>query len=106
MPSFPTLLPKCEMSALVWQQMVSHPLNLTALSYPCWPVFAVPYNLLSAICMKYRFIFLCLIIPGPDHPRKKIDVEIRPLIEDLKLLWEGVESTIYIYNGSPEASNS
>jgi hypothetical protein len=42
--------------------------------------------------MKYEFIFLCLVIPGPDHPGTKIDVMMRPLIEELKVLWEGVEA--------------
>jgi hypothetical protein len=64
------------------------PFNLTSPSYSCWPIFAAPYNLLPALCMKYRFIFLCLVIPGLDHPRTKIDVMMRPLIEELKLLWE------------------
>jgi hypothetical protein len=41
---------------------------------------------------KYEFIFLCLVIPGPDHPRTKINVMMRPLIEELKFLWEGVEA--------------
>jgi hypothetical protein len=68
------------------------PFNLTATSYSCWPVFVVPYNLPPALCMKYEFIFLCLVIPGPDHPGTKIDVMMRPLIEELKILWEGVEA--------------
>jgi hypothetical protein len=68
------------------------PFNLTALSYSCWPVFDVPYNLPPALCMKYEFIFLCLAIPCLDHPRKNIDVMMRPLIEELKILWEGVEA--------------
>src|SRR5688572_3834176 len=68
------------------------PFNLTATSYSCWTVFVVPYNLPPALCMKYEFIFLCLIIPGPDHPGTKIDVMMRPLIEELKILWEGVEA--------------
>jgi hypothetical protein len=42
--------------------------------------------------MKYEFIFLCLVILGPDHPGTKIDVMMRPLIEELKILWEGVEA--------------
>jgi hypothetical protein len=42
--------------------------------------------------MKYEFIFLCLVVPTPNHPRIKVDVMIRPLDEDLKLLWEGVEA--------------
>jgi hypothetical protein len=57
------------------------PFNLTAPSYSCWPVFAVPYNLPPTLCMKYEFIFLCLVIPGPDHAGTKIDVMMRPLIE-------------------------
>jgi hypothetical protein len=68
------------------------PFNLIEPSYSCWPVFAVPYNLLPALCMKYEFIFLCLVIPGPDHPGTKIDVMMGPLIEELKILWEGVEA--------------
>jgi hypothetical protein len=42
--------------------------------------------------MKYELIFLCLVIPGPDHPGTKIDVMMRPLVEELKILWEGVET--------------
>jgi hypothetical protein len=68
------------------------PFNLTASSYSCCPVFAVPYNLPPALCMKYEFTFLCLVIPGSDHPGTKINVMMRPLIEELKFLWEGVEA--------------
>jgi hypothetical protein len=68
------------------------PFNLTAPYYSCWLVFVVPYNLTPALCMKYEFIFLCLVIPGPDHPRTKIDVMMRPLIEELKIFWEGVKA--------------
>ena len=32
------------------------PFNLTAPYYSCWLIFAVPYNLLPALCMKYEFI--------------------------------------------------
>jgi hypothetical protein len=42
--------------------------------------------------MKYEFIFLCLIIPAPDHPGKKLNVILKPLIEELKELWKGVEA--------------
>jgi hypothetical protein len=42
--------------------------------------------------MKYEFIFLCLIIPGPDYPGKKLNVMLKPLIEELKELWKGVEA--------------
>jgi hypothetical protein len=38
--------------------------------------------------MKYEFIFLCLIIPGPDYPGKNLNVMLKPLIEELKELWK------------------
>jgi hypothetical protein len=41
--------------------------------------------------MKYKFIFLCLVIPGLDHPGTKIDVMMRPVIEELKILREGAD---------------
>jgi hypothetical protein len=59
-------------------------------SYSCWHVFAIPYNLPHALCIKYEYIFLCLIIPGLDHPGTNINVMLNPLIEELKQLWEGV----------------
>jgi hypothetical protein len=74
------------------------PFNPTALSYSCWPVLAVPYNLPLALCMKYEFVFLCLVIPGPDHPGTKIDVMMRPLIEELKILWKELRCTIVTRN--------
>jgi hypothetical protein len=58
--------------------------NMNASSYSCWPVFAIPYNLPPALCMKYEYMFLCLIIPSPDHPGSHINVMLKPLIEELK----------------------
>jgi len=68
------------------------PFNMTASSYSCWPVFAIPYNLPPSLCMKYDYTFLCLIIPGPEHPGIKLNVMLQPLIEDLKELWKGIEA--------------
>jgi hypothetical protein len=61
-------------------------------SYSCWPMFAVPYNLPPSLCMKYKFIFLCLVVPGPDHFGPKLNVMLKPLIDELKELWNGVEA--------------
>ena len=71
------------------------PFNMTAASYSCWPVFAIPYNLPPEDCMKSEIMFLCLIIPGPEHPGVKLNVMLEPLIEELKELWEGVEAYDY-----------
>jgi hypothetical protein len=42
--------------------------------------------------MKEGFIFLALIILGPKHPGKKINVFMQPLIEEFKELWVGVKA--------------
>jgi hypothetical protein len=42
--------------------------------------------------MKYEFIFLCFIIPGLDHPGPKLNVMLKPLIDQLKELWNGVKA--------------
>jgi hypothetical protein len=68
------------------------PFRQMASSYSCWPVFVIPYNLPPSLCMKYEFIFLCLIIPSPDYPGNKLNVMLKPLIEELKELWKGVET--------------
>jgi hypothetical protein len=71
------------------------PYNMSVASYSCWSVFAIPYNLPPSLCMKYEFMFLCLIIPGPDHPGTHINVMLKRLIEELKQLWEGVKAYDY-----------
>jgi hypothetical protein len=66
--------------------------NMTTSSYSCCPVFAIPYNIPPALCMKYEYMFLCLIIPGPDHHGPSINVMLKPLIDKLKQLLQGVEA--------------
>jgi hypothetical protein len=71
------------------------PYNMSASSYSCSPIFAIPYNLPLALCIKYEYMFLCLIIPEPNHPGTSINVMLKPLIEELKQLWQGVEAFDY-----------
>jgi hypothetical protein len=42
--------------------------------------------------MKRKYIMMPIIIQGPKQPGNDIDVYLRPLVEDLKVLWrkEGV----------------
>lgn len=38
-------------------------------------------------------MIISLLIPGPQAPRKHIDIYLRPLIDELKGLWrDGVET--------------
>ena len=62
-------------------------------TYSCWPVIVTPYNLPPGMCMKSPYMFLTLICPGPNNPKKNIDVYLQPLIEELKQLWDVGEET-------------
>ena len=64
-----------------------NPFGGSVTSYSSWPVFMTPYNLPPNMCMKRENIFLCLLIPGPKSPTKRLDIYLRPLIEELKTLW-------------------
>ncbi|GJZ96228.1 hypothetical protein Tco_0668562 [Tanacetum coccineum] len=59
-----------------------------------WSVILTTYNLPSWLCMKESSFMLTLLITGPKSPGKDIDVYLRPLIDDLKVLWvkPGVET--------------
>nr|XP_004492197.1 uncharacterized protein LOC101504131 [Cicer arietinum] len=56
-----------------------------------WLVLLVIYNLPPWICMKRKYIMLSMMISGPKQPGNNIDVYLSPLIEDLRMLWEGVD---------------
>nr|GEX91308.1 hypothetical protein [Tanacetum cinerariifolium] len=63
-------------------------------AYSMWPVILTTYNLPSWLCMKESSFMLTLLIPDPKSPGKDIDVYLRPLIDNLKVLWalKGVET--------------
>jgi len=50
-------------------------------SYSCWPIIFIPYNLPPWTCMKKRFMFINLLIPGPRNPKGNLDIYMQPLIE-------------------------
>ncbi|XP_038987986.1 uncharacterized protein LOC120112507 [Phoenix dactylifera] len=74
-----------------------NPFSQSARPYSCWPVFVTVYNLPPSICMKRPYIFLSLVIFGPKSPGKSIDVLLRPLIDELKILWEVGVTTYDIF---------
>ncbi|XP_068339221.1 uncharacterized protein [Pyrus communis] len=51
-----------------------------------WPVVVFPYNLPPWKCMKKEYMMLTLLIT--EDPRNSIDVYLRPLVDELKDLWE------------------
>ncbi|XP_042956354.1 uncharacterized protein LOC122292181 [Carya illinoinensis] len=65
-----------------------NPFNNMSRPYSIWPVLLVPYNLPPWLCMKEPYTMLSLLIPGPKSPGNDIDVFLRPLLDELKELWE------------------
>ncbi|KAL6218927.1 hypothetical protein ACLB2K_012134 [Fragaria x ananassa] len=41
--------------------------------------------------MKRKYMMLTLLISGPKQPENDIDVYLQPLVDDLKVLWDGIE---------------
>ena len=69
-----------------------NPFGFGKSKYSCWPVFVIPLNLPPALCMKEENIFLSLVIPGPEHLGKNLNVFMRPLVDEMKKAWAGVET--------------
>nr|GEZ67456.1 hypothetical protein [Tanacetum cinerariifolium] len=71
-----------------------NPFGNLSQSYNMWPVILTTYNLPPWLCMKESYFMLTLLIPGSKSPGKDIGVYLRPLIDDLKVLWAkpGVET--------------
>ncbi|KAM0066463.1 putative Transposase-associated domain-containing protein [Helianthus debilis subsp. tardiflorus] len=62
-------------------------------TYSMWPVVLTTYNTPPWLCMKESSFMLTLLIPGEKSPGKDIDVFLRPLVDELKMLWaEGVQT--------------
>ncbi|XP_050246160.1 uncharacterized protein LOC126694124 [Quercus robur] len=57
-------------------------------NYSMWPVILIPYNLPPWLIMKEPYFMMSLLIPGPNQPGNELDVFLRPLVDELKELWE------------------
>ncbi|KAL9681100.1 hypothetical protein QQ045_012881 [Rhodiola kirilowii] len=70
-----------------------NPWGMSTKQYSIWPVMVTSYNLPPWLCMKTRFIWLTVLIPGSSNPKKRLDIYLRPLIDDLVHLWNiGVDT--------------
>ncbi|KAL0293820.1 UNVERIFIED_CONTAM: hypothetical protein Sradi_6918600 [Sesamum radiatum] len=74
------------------------PFGNSSTPYSCWPVIITVYNLPPWMCMQEPFMFLNMVIPGPKSPGKNIDVFLRPLIDELKILWTSGVQTYDVCN--------
>ena len=64
------------------------PFGQSGQQYSSWPIIVTPYNLPLWMCMKEAYLFLYIIILGPNNPKNKIDVFLQPLIAELKQIWK------------------
>lgn len=64
-----------------------NPFGDQSTSHSTWPVTLCIYNLPPWLCMKRKFIMMPVLIQGPRQPGNDIDVYLRPLVEELLLLW-------------------
>nr|XP_015621188.1 uncharacterized protein LOC4326258 isoform X1 [Oryza sativa Japonica Group]XP_015621190.1 uncharacterized protein LOC4326258 isoform X1 [Oryza sativa Japonica Group]XP_025883272.1 uncharacterized protein LOC4326258 isoform X1 [Oryza sativa Japonica Group]XP_025883275.1 uncharacterized protein LOC4326258 isoform X1 [Oryza sativa Japonica Group] len=76
-----------------------NPFGTLSSSYSVWPIILVVYNLPPWKCMKEPFILMPLLIPGKKAPGRDIDVYMRPLIEELNLLFNTGVSTYDAFVG-------
>ena len=63
------------------------PFGMSGHNYSLWPVILTSYNLPPDMCMKQELMFLTILVPGPNHPKRSLDIFLQPLIEELKDLW-------------------
>ena len=73
-----------------------NPFGILSSSHSSGPILLMIYNLPPWLCIKRKYIMLCMMIASPRQPGNDIDVYLAPLIEDLTKLWvEGVD----VYDG-------
>ncbi|CAM8923714.1 unnamed protein product [Rhodiola kirilowii] len=77
-----------------------NPFGASGLSHSTWPVVVIPYNLPPSMCMRKEFNILTLLISGPKSPGKCLNIFMRPLIDELKMLWEFGVLTYDRHDGS------
>ncbi|KAL9687373.1 hypothetical protein QQ045_031774 [Rhodiola kirilowii] len=77
-----------------------NPFGASGLSHNTWPIVPIPYNSPPQTCMKKEMNILCMLISGPKSPRKCLNVFMRPLIDELKELWEQGVCTYDRHDGS------
>ena len=69
-----------------------NPYGNLSTNHSSWPILLMIYNLPPQLCMKQKYIILCMMIAGLRQLGNDIDFYLTPLIEDLRKLWvDGVD---------------
>ncbi|CAN1125381.1 hypothetical protein LINPERPRIM_LOCUS31644 [Linum perenne] len=64
-----------------------NPFRTLSSTHSTWHVLLTIYNWAPWLCMKQPSFILFILIPGPSSPGDKIDVFLKPLIDELHDLW-------------------
>ena len=72
-----------------------NPFGEQSSSHSTCPVTLCIYNLPPRLCMKRKFIMMPVLIQGLKQPRNDIDVYLRPLVEELLLLWSSTAVRVW-----------
>jgi hypothetical protein len=70
-----------------WSMDGMNPFEGQSSSHSTWPITLCICHLRPWLCMKQKFIMMPLLMQGPKQPGNIIDVYLRPLVEELLLLW-------------------
>ena len=69
-----------------------NPFGNQSSTHSTWPVVLSVLNLPPWLCKKCKYLMLSILVSGPKQPGDRIDVYLRPLVDDLQTLWRpGVE---------------
>jgi hypothetical protein len=64
-----------------------NPFNERMSKHSTWPVILTMYNILTWLCQKRKYIFLTVLISGPQQPGFDMDVFLEPVMEEFEKLW-------------------
>jgi hypothetical protein len=64
-----------------------NPFNERMSKHSTWPVILTMYNILTWLCQKRKYLFLTVLISGPQQPGFDMDVFLEPVMEEFEKLW-------------------
>jgi hypothetical protein len=62
----------------------ANPFSNQSSTHSTWPVVLSLYNLPPWLCKKQKYMMLTILVSGPKQPGDRIDVYLRPLVDDLR----------------------
>jgi Zn ribbon nucleic-acid-binding protein len=65
-----------------------NPFGNQSSTHSTWPVVLSLYNLPPWLCKKQKYMMLTILVAGTKQFGDRIDVYLRPLVDDLKILWK------------------